>query len=134
VPDPVAELCLCSNAAFDLGRRVSAHAIFSIVGVPEVPFAFPGPFYAVVQLFAGGPGEHQVSVAGSAGLELESSSEKVMVTPDGFCIVVVTVLQCLIQSVGEHRIGALFDGQPIDGFARLVANEFPSPAEGSKNQ
>lgn len=128
---PVAQICLAANAAHDMERRVSAHAIFSVVEVDSFPFSFQAPIYAIVELFNIEPGTpHKVEIVGEEGIEVESA-ETILNPPRPFGIAVVPVVQCTILREGCLKLGVSLDGERIKGTARLIAFErAPETEEG----
>jgi hypothetical protein len=132
--EPSVEIQLCSNAAFDMERRVSAHAIFSVVSLNGSPFEFPGPFYAVVQLFDAEPGDHQINVwCDSEKVELEAPPITLTVRSERFAIGVVRVNQCVIKEPGSYWLKAQLDGEKVKGKARLLAIEVSQRNEGTED-
>jgi hypothetical protein len=128
----LAELVLCSNAAFDMEHRVSAHAIFSVVYVSALPFVFPGPFYAVVQLFNAKPGTHTLSLSADEGIAMDDFTREVEVRTSGLCMIVVPVVNCRVQSAGEYFIRVLLDGGLLPGAAHLLVLESSEEEEGKE--
>lgn len=125
VGDPRAGLpgsvCLAANVAWDVQRRVSAHAIFSVVNAVEFPFVFPAPFYVVIQLFDLGVGPHNIGLEAPKGIGFRVESQLLAIAPaqGDFGSVVLPVFDCVVERAGDYLLHVTVDGQKVPVVAPL---------------
>jgi hypothetical protein len=114
-------ICLAANVAWDAQRRISAHAIFSVLQTRDLPFKFPAPFYAVVQLFDLGIGSHAIGLEAQQGIDFRADVQTVTIEPDkgDFTILVLTVSDCVVHSYGDYVLQVTVDGKKVPVLAPL---------------
>ena len=100
---------LAANVARDPEQRISAHAIFSRVVAP-LPFSFPARFYVIAHIRDLTPGEHTFE-ARSASNGMVLKSEVIEIPTDEFALIVLSVIESQIQTVGDHPIDIFIDDE-----------------------
>ena len=110
---------MAANVAFDMERRISAHAIFCEVPPGEETFTFPAPFYIVMNVMGLSPGDHMVQLTQAAPWEIESQPTPFQ-TATGSAVLVVRADRSSVVGTGEFPLHVVIDGDEYDSGVFLV--------------